>query len=353
MKNKKLFLTAAFIFLAAGCNPFSKSLPAGVVKSVNGGVDWQFANTASGSPVSGLSTLSISKLAFDPQNRQTVFAASYTGGMYKSEDAAGSWANILSDIYVYDFAISPIDSKTIYAAGFYNADGRALKTTDGGASWNQIYDEETPSDAVRSIALNPANPNELVIGTTVGDVIKSSDGGQTWLLLKSFNDQVNRVLWQDNSVYVLLKTKGLFASTDSGATFTQLTSSLANVYGLGGLSYSSSPIENFSQVYVDFDSQDLIYITTNKGLYKTIDGGKTWTFLPLPVSAQDSAARAIAVAPGDSSTVFTSVGSTVYKSLDAGQTWQTQGLTTAGFINYILIDPQLPQIVYAGVYSTQ
>ena len=355
MKNQKKYLILILMFLAASCNPLNKPLPAGVAKTVNGGTDWQFSNQLASSTAGSLVSLDISKLAFDPQNRQTVFAGSYSGALYESRDAAGSWTNILSNIYVYDFAISPQDSKTIYAAGLYASHGRVLKTTDGGGSWTQIYNEENTDDAVRAVAINPNNPSQLVIGTFSGNVVKTSDGGQTWQLLEAFNDQINRIFWQGGNVYVLLKTKGLYDHPDSATTtdFSELTASLSR-NSLDSYINTVSTVGNYSQVYVDVYSQNLIYITTDKGLYKTVDGGAHWSLQNLPVKLDgQNSVRAIAVAQSSSNIVMTSIGSTIYKSTDGGQSWQTQGLTTAGFINYLLIDPQLPQIVYAGIYSTQ
>jgi len=72
--------------------------------------------------------------------------------------------------------LTQIDAKTIYVSGFYADHGRVLKTTDAGASWNQVYNEESATNPVRAIALNPANPNQVIIGTTSGTVVKSADG---------------------------------------------------------------------------------------------------------------------------------------------------------------------------------
>ncbi len=350
---RKLIIITSLIFLSAGCNPLSKSLPVGVIKSLNGGADWQFANIIKNGNGASLSALSISRLGFDPKAREVVYVGSYTGGLYKSEDSAGSWSNVLSKIYVYDFVISPIDSKIIYAAGSYADHGKVLKTTDGGGSWNQVYNEETVTNPVRAIALNPQNPNQVLIGLAAGNLIKSNDGGITWQLVKNFGDQINRVLWQNNNIYVLVKTKGLFKSGDLGANFTELTASLNQTYSLGGASYNSNTVDAYSQLYVDFTSPSLIYLTSTKNLYKTTNEGQNWNQLNLPVKPTTSLARAVAVAKSSSNIVYTSVGSTVYKSLDGGQSWQTQGLTSGGIINFILIDPQLPQIVYAGIYTTQ
>lgn len=354
MGKTKIFLVGLMVvFLAAGCDFFSKSLPGGIVKTVNGGADWQFSNAVKGNAAQSLTSLNIAKIAFAPNSREVLYAGSYNGGLYKSEDSGASWSKILTKIYVYDFVVNPNDPKVIYAAGFYGDHGRVLKTTDGGASWNQIYNEESSANAVRAIALNPGNPNQIIIGLTAGALVKSADGGLSWQLVKNFEDRTNRLIWQNGNIYALFKTKGLYKSSGFGEDFTEMTAPLSKTYNLGGLSYTSTTIDSFSQMFVDTTSPKLIYLTTNKGLFKTLDEGKTWLQQKLPVKPGESEAKAIAVAPSSSNLIFTSVGSTVYKSTDGGQNWQTQGITSAGFINYILIDPQLPQIVYAGVYAVQ
>jgi photosystem II stability/assembly factor-like uncharacterized protein len=346
---KKSILLFSLIFLAAACNPFAAPVSAGVYKTLNGGSDWKPANALKTGSV-GISSAYISKLGFDPNNSQTVFAGSYTNGLFESNDSAGTWTNILSNINVYDFAVSPQNSKIIYAAGFYGGAGRVVKTTDGGASWNEVYHEASATNPVRSIALNPQNPSEVVIGTASGSVIKSSDGGISWQLAKNFSDQVNEVLWQGD-VFVLLKNNGLYESTDSGATFTELTASLKNPNVLGSIDITSLAIVGtYHQVYVDTFGAGLIYLTTDKGLYKSMDGGKTWVAQSLPVKPGQDPARAIAVSKNNSAIVYVSVGGTVYKSLDGGASWQTQGIAATGFVNYVLVDPNLPQISYAGVY---
>jgi len=350
MKNftKTIALFFSLTLLSAGCSFFTAKLPAGIIKTVNGGSDWQFSNKVASSTTVSMSGLGISKLAFDPTNHQIVFAGAYNGGLYKSQDSGGTWIDILSKIFVYDFVVSPIDPKTIYAAGFYTDHGRILKTTDGGASWTQIYDEESAKNPVRAIAINPANVNELVLGTTSGSVIKSADGGLSWQLANDFKDQINRIVWQNNNLYVLVKTKGLFKSTGFADNFASLTDKLT---AGDNLIYNPDTISVFSQIFVDAAGSGLIYITTDKGLYKTVDEGLTWTpVASLPVKPNDTAPHAIAISNTSSNIVFTSVGSTIYKSLDGGVTWQTQSITSGGFVNYILIDPNLPQIVYGGIY---
>ncbi|MCL5666634.1 MAG: hypothetical protein M1383_02590 [Patescibacteria group bacterium] len=349
---KKIILISAIFLLSAGCNIFQKAVPAGVVKTVNGGADWQFSNAVAGGKNATISGLDISKLAFSPQNRETVFAGSYNGGLYKSQDSAASWANILSKIAVYDFAISPADEKVIYAAGYFGNQGKVLKTSDGGGSWQEIYNDPTGQNAVRSLALNPANPNQITIGTSSGNIIRSDDSGISWRLVANFSDKVNEMSWQNGSLFVLLSTKGLFKSSSTPGSFDDLTANLSKP-SYSNYAAPSETISAFSQFYADSLSANLMYLTASNGLYKTVDGGRTWQKMALPVKQDSNAAVSVAVSNASSNIVFTNIGSTIYKSTNGGGTWQTQSLATTGYVNYILIDPVLPQIAYAGIYAAQ
>lgn len=352
-KIKIIFLTGCLLLVSAGCSVFSGPAAGGIVKTVNGGTDWQFSNKVKDNASASMQTVNVSKMEFGPSSREVIYLGSYNGGLYKSEDSAGSWAKLLSKISVYDFEVNPIDEKIIYAAGSYNGTGKVVKTTDGGASWGDVYSEASANNAVRALAINPANVNQLAIGLNSGNLVISNDGGLSWKLAKNFSDQINRVVWQNGNIYVVLKNKGLQKSSDNGQNFNDITESLNKTYGFGSLNYSQQSIQNYRQVYVDGVSPSLIYLTTDKGLYKTTDGGANWQLTPLPVKGTDAQTRAVAVAKTSSSIVYTNVGSTIYKSLDGGQSFQTQAVSSSGYINSILIDPQLPQIAYAGIYVQQ
>ncbi len=338
--------------VSAGCSLFSQPVAAGIAKSTSGGVDWQFANKLVDVKNGSLSQEPISELVFDPYNAEHVYAGSYSSGLYKSEDAGNSWKQILSKIGVYDIAISPLDSKVIYVAGFFGDRGKVLISKNSGGSWDEIYNEEDARNPVRSIALNPNNPQDVIIGLTSGNLVKSSDAGQHWRLLTNFNDRVNRVRWQGNSVYVLLLNKGLQKSVDGGQTFQDISTVLASSRDFVGVPVSGPTVGNFNRMAVDLTNPSIIFLTANAGLYKTVDGGGSWISLTnLPLKDRSVPLRAVSIAPGSSNTVYASAGATVYKTVDGGNSWQTESVHTTGFVNSILVHPQLPQVVYVGLFS--
>ncbi len=352
MKTKIILVLALFLMSASCSIGGAKGVVAGTVKTVNGGSDWQFMNSIKDSK-STIAGLNVSKMVFDPSNRQQPYVGGYNGGLYKWEDSTNTWKEILSNVFVYDFVISPNDNKVIYAAGLFNNHGRVLVTKDGGATWTQIFNDSLLDNAVRAIVLNPIQTSQVVIGLANGSIVKSADGGLSWQLAKDFNDRVNRMSWQNGNIFVLLQAKGLYASQDFGINFTQISTSLssANINNVNDVLLNNNTSLSFNQFYVDAVSPNLMYITSSVGLYKSLDGGKTWSFIKLPVKEGKSVARAITVANTSSNLVFTNIGSTIYKSTDGGTTWQTQKVATNGEVNYIIVDPVLPQIVWAGIYG--
>jgi len=113
-------------------------------------------------------------------------------------------------------------------------------------------------------------------------------------------------------------------------------------------SYLSTYVSNFYKVGFDDRQAGVIYITTNKGLYKTVNNGANWLFVNLPIKSDAEVPRAIASTHGGM-LAYTSIGSTIYKTLDGAQSWQTLGTPSNTFINKILIDPVLEQVTYAGL----
>lgn len=74
---------------------------------------------------------------------------------------------------VYSFAASATDPK-VMLAGLREG---AFQSADGGESWKRL--NTAPKD-VAAIAIHPANPGVVFLGTAPGKIFKSTDGGQTW-----------------------------------------------------------------------------------------------------------------------------------------------------------------------------
>jgi photosystem II stability/assembly factor-like uncharacterized protein len=158
-------------------------------------------------------------------------------------------------------------------------------------------------------------------------------------------------------LYVGTASSGLYKSTNGGTTFDPVFES-GNTLSIGAIA-------------VQPDNPDVVYVGTGEGavrnsisfgdgLYKTTDGGRTWSHLGLAASERFSR---IVIHPRDARVVLAAaMGKAfgpgeergVYRSTDGGATWQrTLFVNATTGASDIAVDPQDPNIVYAGMYDYQ
>jgi photosystem II stability/assembly factor-like uncharacterized protein len=245
-------------------------------------------------------------------------------------------------------AADPRDAATIYLAA---AGGGVWKTTDAGNSWTPLTDDQATL-FMGAIALAPSNPDVIYAGTgeatnsalsfTGHGVLKSTDAGQSWTLLgtdvfdRRTISQIVVAPDDPDTVYVavggagvhgLAGNTGIWRSTDGGATWTDTTAAI-------------STTASFTDVEIDPTNSQTLYAAVGSfrgssanGVYKSTDGGTTWAIAGnFPVRASDGR-MTIAVAPSDPQTLFVSVSGSgqggsafghlveMLKSTDGGSTW--------------------------------
>ena len=131
-----------------------------------------------------------------PTNPNEVWAASASGGVWKSNDAGANWHPLVQTEFmslgVSDIAISRSNPNVIYVAtgdndGSYSNSNRfysigVIKSTDGGDTWNLTGDTVSLSNARLSTRLwvHPNNENIVIVATN-REILKSTDGGDTWV----------------------------------------------------------------------------------------------------------------------------------------------------------------------------
>ena len=142
-------------------------------------------------------------------------------------------------------AVPAASRNTIYVAP---GAGNVWKTTNNGLTWTPIFDHES-AFAVGDIAVAPSNANIVWVGT--GEVQPRFAG------------------------YAFAGT-GIFKSTDAGATWTNM-----------GLRDS----QHIAKIVIDASNPDIVYVAAmghqwtpnhERGVFKTTDGGKTWTQSSVP-----------------------------------------------------------------------
>ena len=136
-------------------------------------------------------------LVINPVNPSVMYAAGVAGGVWKSVDAGANWSptdDFMANLAVVSLAMDPADPDVLYAGtgeGVYTHNiflqGLGIfKTTDGGASWQQLPGTVSgvPSGAfhyVNKVVISP-NDSQRVYAATRTGVWRSDDGGGSWTL---------------------------------------------------------------------------------------------------------------------------------------------------------------------------
>src|SRR5712692_5888737 len=241
---------------------------------------------------------------------------------------------------------------------FYMAavNGGVWKTTDFGNTWNPIFDDQPPG-STGALAVAPSDPNIIYAGSgeglqrpdlTTGDgVYKSTDAGKSWTHLQNLRDaqQITAILIDPkdpNRVFVAAEghpygpnaERGVFRSTDGGQSFQKVLYKDENT-GAADLAFDPTNSQTvFAVLWAarvapwEIRSGES-FVAAGSALYKSIDGGSTWSQLSkgLPASADGGLGRiGLAVAPSQPNRMYATVEAKkdagIYRSDDAGESWQ-------------------------------
>ena len=289
-----------------------------------------------------------------PTQPNVFYMAATNGGVWKTNDAGRTWKPITDALATGSIGaveVAPSDPNIIYIGSGEGLQRPDLSTGDGmyrssdaGRSWSHLGLRD--GQQIPRIAIDPRNADRLfvaVLGHPYGPntergIYRSVNGGQSWeqVLYKDENTGgADVVLSPDdpNTVYAVLwearqgpwenaawsgPNSGLFKSTDGGVTWTQLAGGLPTTAdGLGRLGIGISPSDP-KRIYVTATAGE------KSGIYMSTDAGATWT---RTTSDQRFFGRgddfaAITVHPTDPNTIFS--GNVVaWKSTDAGRTWKS------------------------------
>ncbi len=230
-------------------------------------------------------------------------------------------------------------------------------TTDGGASWNAAS-AGLPDGGVMALAIDPQNPSTIYASVLAGGLFQSTDGAASWSAVNSglekgitSGSDYMSVLMIDpqdsNTIYAASHgvvdgedaDNGLFKTTDGGATWTAL-----DFFAL------------VTALAIDPQTQGTVYAGSYAGVFKSTNGGKNWSASESRLQIDNygsSVISALAIDPQDSNTVYAAgIYAGVSKTRDAGSNWTAVNsdlrATTPTGLLALRLDPQNPGTIYAG-----
>lgn len=171
---------------------------------------------------------------------------------------------------------------------------------------------------VNFVYVDPTNANILYVGAPAGGIWKSTNNGSTWTPL---SDQLPQIgvsgivvdHTNPNVIYIATGDKdssdtysiGVLKSTDGGITWNTTGLTFANTSTLAG------------DIIINPNDTNMLWVATSVGLYRTLNGGTTWTM----EQAGDFSQGSIRVKPDDSNTVYAVTNTKFYRSTNAGDTF--------------------------------
>lgn len=343
-----LIIFASFLLLSGqGCfNTSKKKAPVGppdaaVWISTDKGETWQqsaLMPTLQG--VKNLGDLSVNFLIFDPQDSSTLYWGAGDAGLYISYDGGRSWqeAKNIIKARINDLAVDPKAKNIIYAS----ISNRIFKTTDCCRDWKDIY-IDVPGVAINALAIDPVNSLKILAGLADGRLIKSEDGGLNWSLFYNFKTNIKDIFYNLNdprTIYVAMYTEGIFKSTNNGINWNK-NEALDKISG-GKIFYYG---------FFDETKKDALYILTDAGFLHSDEGTNSWQEYKLLTPPGRVKILSFAVNPKNHNEVYYTTDTTFYKSNNGGNTWITKNLPTSSRPIYLTTHPQNPNILYLGTYK--
>jgi photosystem II stability/assembly factor-like uncharacterized protein len=303
------------------------SADGGVWKTNDNGVTWR--SIADNAPFSSVGALAV--VPTGAAGKRVIYVGSgqtnsrydimEDSGFYRSDDDGRTWtaAGLADSQHVGRIWVDPRDVNTVVVAAlghvFGPNDERGIfRTTDGGRTWSKVAFVNADTGAV-DLAADPATP----------DVMYAS----FW--------QMRRYPWQGYHVPQVGPGSGIWKSADGGKTWAAASRKGLPEGPLGRIGLAVAPGTRGQRVYAVVDAPK------DAGLYRSDDGGASWSLANKDRSLTSTYMGRIFVDPRDGDRLF-AVGQSLRRSLDGGKSFTfLKGSPGGDDYHWVWFNPKHPE----------
>lgn len=231
---------------------------------------------------------------------------------------------------------------------FGSVNGGVWETHDAGRTWQPIFDGQ-PIGSIGALAVAPSNPLVLYVGSGEADMrsdiaqgdgmYKSSDGGKSWTHIGlTDSQQIGRVLIHPDNPdvayvaalghpYAANAERGVFRTTDGGKSWTKVLGPNSDTGAIDLAFEPGNPKTIYAALWATRRTPWSVYPPSNmpgSGIFKSTDGGDHWSQLTNGLPAKPGRIG-LAVAPSQPARIFAVIdaeeGGGMYRSDNSGATW--------------------------------
>lgn len=352
MKIKKIILALSLVLsviILSGCSLQIGGSPkeddGGVFKSTDSGQKWTHPVSVpvSGGKTATIANVDVRRMTFDPSDSNTIYLATEKDGVIYTNDGGANWRQFKQFVSLKTraVAVDPTDKCNLYVLVGH----KMFKSTDCGRFWRDVYVHQTAEVFLTDIIIDHSHSSTVYMTTSVGEILRSKDSGQSWATVWRVNNGLFMDLIMDAKdskiVYAATLKHGVYKTIDGGESWTSLGEGLKN--------YTGS--QEYKSLIIDPATANSLILISKFGMLRTRDGGATWEIIELLPASKKTTIYAVAVNPKNSQEIYYATRTTLVKSLDGGATWSSQALPTKRSANRLIIDPSNPAVIYLGAFK--